>query len=70
MLLDKNQLSRAEVIRRSMLDRTYAYQITGGTRLPGRDKSRDAVLIYCIEHHYDVLYTNEMLEDAEEELLL
>lgn len=100
-LLEKHQLSRAEVIRRSMLDRTYAYQITGGIRLPGRDKiialgiaagaslkeiqhlltcgtagllypriSRDAVLIYCIEHHHDILHTNEMLEDAGEDLLL
>lgn len=100
-LLETRRLSRAEVIRRSMLDRTYAYQILGGMRAPGRDKvialgiaagaslkeiqhlltcamegplyprfSRDTVLIYCIEHGYDVLRTNEMLEDAGEDLLL
>lgn len=100
-LLEEYQLTRAQVIQKSMLDRTYAYQITGGLRRPGRDKiialgiaagaslkeiqhlltcakegllyprcARDAVLIYCIDHRCDILSTNEMLEDAEEALLL
>ncbi len=99
-LLGKYQISKADVIRKSMLDRTYAYQVIGGLRMPGRDKvlalglavgasekeigrllscamagrlyprvSRDAILIYCIHYHYDILQTNEMLEDAGEKLL-
>ena len=37
--LDKvKQMTRVEIIRKSGLERTYAYQILNGTRLPGRDK--------------------------------
>ncbi len=99
-LLERYQLSKAEIIRRSSLDRTYAYQLFNGTRTPGRDKvillsiaaglslketqrlltrtcegilyarsSRDSIIIYCIEHGLDLFYTNEMLEDADEEIL-
>lgn len=99
-LLEEHQLSKADVIRKSMLDRTYAYQITGGIRRPSRDKIialgiaaevslkevqhllicakegalyprclRDAILIYGIEHHQNILQINELLEDAGEKLL-
>ncbi len=99
-LLDTYHLSKADVIRKSMMDRTYAYQVMSGVRIPGRDKvialgiaagasekeierllacamagrlyprsARDAILIYCIDHHYDILQTNEMLENAGEKLL-
>lgn len=37
-LLDKYGLEKSEVIRRSNLDRTYAYQILNGKKTPGRDK--------------------------------
>lgn len=100
-LLDAHHLSKAEVIRNSLLDRTYAYQIINGTKTPGRDKilslsiaaglslketqhvltcaaegilysrsSRDAIIIYCIEHRFDIYDTNEMLQNAGEHLLL
>ena len=38
LLLKQKGLSRAEVVRRSLLDRTYLYQIFRGERLPSRDK--------------------------------
>lgn len=37
-LLNKYGLEKSEVIRRSNLDRTYAYQILNGKKIPGRDK--------------------------------
>lgn len=37
-LLEQHQLSKAEVIHGSNLDRTYGYQILNGSRVPGRDK--------------------------------
>lgn len=92
-IIEKKKLSKAEIIRRSNLDRTYAYQILNGTKLPGRDKilalsiaaslslretqrmlecaeegilysrsSRDAVIIYGIEHHLTILQINELLD--------
>lgn len=38
------RIGKAELIRRSNLDRTYGYQILNGTRQPGRDK----ILLLCI----------------------
>lgn len=37
-LLAEKKLSRSEVIRGSLLDRTYAYQIFSGEKKPSRDK--------------------------------
>lgn len=37
LLLQKN-LSRADVVRGSLLDRAYVYQIFSGDRMPSRDK--------------------------------
>ena len=37
-LAEKKGLTKAEVIERSGLDRTYAYQIFSGRRKPARDK--------------------------------
>lgn len=37
-MISEKHLSRAEIIRRSLIDRTYAYQILSGMRIPGRDK--------------------------------
>lgn len=37
-LLEDKQMKKAEAIRRSQLDRNYAYQIFSGTRKPTRDK--------------------------------
>lgn len=99
-LMEEKGLVRADVIRDSTLDRTYAYQILNGTRTPGRDKvlalcvaagfslketrrlleraresglyarsSRDAILIFGIEHGLDVMRINEMLADKGEKIL-
>lgn len=96
-IIEEKGLSKAEIIRRSNLDRTYAYQILNGTKLPGRDKilalsiaaglslretqrmlecaeegilysrsSRDAVIIYGIEHHLTILQINELLDKHKE----
>lgn len=37
-LLTQKGLSRAQVVRNSHLDRTYAYQIFSGEKTPSRDK--------------------------------
>lgn len=38
MLLSQKNLSRAEVVRGSLLDRSYVYQIFSGEKTPSRDK--------------------------------
>lgn len=38
MLLSQKNLSRAEVVRSSLLDRSYVYQIFSGEKTPSRDK--------------------------------
>ena len=38
------ETGKAELIRRSNIDRTYGYQILNGTRQPGRDK----ILLLCL----------------------
>lgn len=38
MLLSQKGLSRAEVVRGSLLDRAYVYQIFSGEKTPSRDK--------------------------------
>ena len=38
MLLSQKKLSRAEVVRGSLLDRAYVYQIFSGEKTPSRDK--------------------------------
>ena len=37
-LLEKKQLKKADVIRKSNLDRIYGYQILSGVKTPSRDK--------------------------------
>lgn len=99
-LLDQYGLKKADVIRDSNLDRTYAYQVLNGSRRPGRDKilalgiaaglsvkevrrllecagaailysrsSRDAVILYGIENHLDLMRINEMLMEINEKIL-
>lgn len=99
-LFSQQALSKSAIIKKSTLDRTYAYQIFDGTKMPGRDKvlalslsmalpleetdrllklanqgtlypkvKRDAVIIYAIAHHYDVLQTNEMLYEHGMEII-
>lgn len=38
MLLSQKKLNRAEVVRGSLLDRAYVYQIFSGEKKPSRDK--------------------------------
>lgn len=38
MLLSEKELSRADVVRNSLLDRVYVYQIFSGKKTPSRDK--------------------------------
>lgn len=38
MLLDQKGISKADVVRDSLLNRTYVYQIFDGRRTPSRDK--------------------------------
>ena len=38
MLLSEKELSRADVVRNSLLDRVYVYQIFSGKKAPSRDK--------------------------------
>lgn len=38
MLLSQKKISRAEVVRGSLLDRVYVYQIFSGQKTPSRDK--------------------------------
>lgn len=38
MLLSQKNISRAEVVRGSLLDRAYVYQIFSGKKTPSRDK--------------------------------
>lgn len=37
-LLSQKGMSRADVVRNSLLDRAYVYQIFSGERMPSRDK--------------------------------
>ena len=93
-LCDYKNISKSELIKKTTLDRTYAYQIFNGTRIPGSDKviqlalalsldlhdtnnlltlsqnkslypkiKRDALIILCINKHYCVLKTNELLDE-------
>ena len=49
-LLEEKQLSRAEVIRSSGLEHSYANHIFSGQKVPGRDKLlRLALAMHCTE---------------------
>lgn len=38
MLLSEKGIKKADVVRRSLLDRTYVYKIFSGKKIPSRDK--------------------------------
>lgn len=94
MLLDTHHLSKSQLIQKTYLERTYAYQILNGTRLPKKDKvlqiaialeldihdtnilltlsqnqtlypkiKRDALIIFGLNHHYDIQKINELLDE-------
>lgn len=41
--IEKRKLTKAEVIKKSGIERHYAYQILSGTKMPSRDK----LLMFC-----------------------
>lgn len=94
MLLDTRHIKIADFIRKTNIERTYAYQILNGTRNPSKNKvlqcafalsldlhdtnilltlsfneslypkvKRDALIIFGINHHYDLFKMNELLDE-------
>ena len=92
--------SKADVVRRSNLNKAYVYQIFLGKKYPSRDKvialafglelddkevqvllkqagyrelyprdPRDALLLYAIGHHQNIIDANELLYDHNIEVL-
>ena len=93
-LLEAHQLSKSDLIKKTTLDRTYAYQIMNGRKIPKQDKviqmalalqldlgdtnrlltlsqnqslypkiKRDALIIHCLNSHFSVIQTNELLDE-------
>lgn len=56
-LLRINNISKAEAISRSNLQRNYAYQILSGQRIPSRDK----LIMLCIGMNADQEQTSKIL---------
>lgn len=54
---EKQQMKKSELILKTTLDRTYAYQIMNGTKLPSQDK----VLQLCLALNLDLHDTNLLL---------
>ena len=98
--LQKKELTKADVVRRSNLNKAYVYQIFLGKKHPSRDKiialafglgldspetqtllkqagyrelyprdPRDALLLFAIQHKYDIIAANELLYDHNIEVL-
>ena len=65
LLLDQHNLKKADVIRDSNLDRTYAYQVLSGSRHPGRDK----ILALGIAAGFSVKEIRRLLECASAAIL-
>lgn len=64
-ILNQKQCSKADIIKQSLLDRTYAYQILNGTKLPGRNK----ILALSIAAGCSLEETQRLLESAKEGIL-
>lgn len=91
-LLEEKGLRKSDVIRRSLLNETFAYQLFSGDRRCTRDKAlqlafafplsldetdhlllyagaselycrnrRDAIIIFCLTHHYTLSQTDDKL---------
>lgn len=58
-------LSRKDLVRNSLLDRTYGYQILSGLRKPSRDK----ILALCISGKMSFSEIQRALEIAQEGIL-
>ena len=59
-LCEKKGVSRSELVRRSCIERTYAYQIIRGIRQPARDK----VLQFAVALALDLDDTQRLLKTA------
>lgn len=57
-LLNQRNLSKADVINKALLDRTYGYQIFSGQRTPSRDK----VIAICFAIELDEEATQSLLK--------
>ena len=64
-MINEKNLSRAEVISRSLISRTYGYQIFDGTRNANRDK----IIALCISTGLTLEETTRGLEIAKEGVL-
>ncbi|MBR2523580.1 MAG: hypothetical protein IKE53_03980 [Clostridiales bacterium] len=64
-MINEKSLSRAEVISRSLISRTYGYQIFDGTRNANRDK----IIALCISTGLTLEETTRGLEIAKEGIL-
>lgn len=60
-LLKGKGLNKSELIQKTNLDRTYAYQILQGTKMPSKDK----VLQLCIALDTNIEETNRLLTLSE-----
>ena len=58
--LRERELSAADLIRNSMIQRNYGYQLLNGTRTPSRDK----VLAFCLALGLDLTDTQRALNCA------
>ena len=58
-------IGRAELIRRTNMDRSYGYQLLKGTRSPGRDK----ILLFCVAAKLDLHETQRALKCGGEAVL-
>ena len=58
MLLEREGISKSEFIKRTNLERTYAYQIINGTRLASKDKVLQCAFALKLDlHDTNVLLT-------------
>lgn len=60
LLLEQKGISRADIVRNSLLNRTYVYQIFDGRRMPSRNK----LIAIAFGMHLSAEETQEMLKLA------
>ena len=58
-------IEKAELIRKTGIERSYGYQLLKGTRSPGRDK----IILFCIAAGLDLHETQRALKSAGEGVL-
>lgn len=60
-----DEIGKAELIRRTNIERSYGYQLLKGTRSPGRDK----IILFCMAAGLDLHETQRALKCAGEGVL-